>query len=259
MENHRSINRRKKQTSKATLSQIAPSTPQPHASIADLSRILGNQRTSDLLASSTLYRDEKPDKAPSDNAEYDEATAKVIKAISETKPVKMIIDRTKQEGAAFATTLHGALLTGSALSLLVSALHVNNMPLPISEVPIPLSKIDDSLTDLELKINYESDGSPLNPEKVMATLIYVPGKASAEKERKKLAEEKREQEIIALRNSNEQFRQMLMSPEEKQREQEMLFKLLQNVLHPTIPDLELSSETADEIKQETPSLLKMRE
>ncbi|MEQ8677290.1 MAG: hypothetical protein RLP44_27765 [Aggregatilineales bacterium] len=246
-----------KQKKKSTLAEQAVKTP---ANVANLHRLLGNQGVQRLLSDDHTLQREEPQSTETkkDAAEYKEAGEKLAEAIKETDTAKAIIEKAKEEGGAFISTLHGGLIGGTALAVLIAALHVNDSPLPISEIPIPLEKVDKSLKDLELKIEYESDGSPLMPEKVMLTFVYTPGKAAAEKERKEKAKQKLEEEIIALRKSNEQFRQMLMTPEERKREQEMLMQALNNVLFPQLPDVTHGEETKKDVQKEMPDLLKMR-
>lgn len=229
--------------------------------VNDLHRLLGNQGIQRLISEGhdqpDVQREEQ--KPAGDEAAYKKAGEKVVEAIKETEPVKQIIEKAKQEGLAFVATLHGAMISGATLLTLLTALHLNDTALPISEFPIPLEKLDKSLKDLELKVEYKSDGSPLKPEEVMVTFVYTPGKAAAEKEREKKAKEKLEQEIITLRKSQEQFREMMLTPDERKREQEMLMQALNAVLFPKIPDIKHSPETTKDVQKEMPNLLKMRQ
>ncbi len=255
---HSRIRRKNSDSKRQAKTNVAPPI-NAATNMNDLHRLLGNQGIQRLISEGHDQPDvQREEKKLDDSEAYKKAGEKAVEAIKETEPVKQIIEKAKQEGLAFVATLHGAMISGATLLTLLTALHLSNTSLPISEFPIPLEKLDKSLKDLELKVEYKSDGSPLKPESVMVTFVYTPGKAAAENERKKKAKQKLEEEIIALRKSQEQFREMMMTPDERKREQEMLMQALNSVLFPKIPDIKHSPETAKDVQKEMPNLLKMR-
>ena len=163
-----------------------------------------------------LQREEKPPGQKSEDEKYKEAAQKAGEAFLKTAPGREIVDKAKELGESFISTLPGKVITGTAVAGAVTALAVTHRELPLGIPEIPLDAIRPGL---KMKITYE--GPVDRPTKVMAT-FSLPLGGGGEKKPPVSKSEAYRAETARLAREQEEFREGLKTPEERDRERRML-------------------------------------
>ncbi len=191
------------------------------------------------------------EKKPGDADKYKEAAKKAGEAFLETDVGKELKKKAETLGKDFIASLSGKIMTGTAVTGAVAAVIATNSELPVGIPEIPLDVLHPGL---KMKLTYE--GPVRNPSKVMVGFSVPLGRDKPAPKKKTVSKaEQFRQETARMNKEQNDFRQGLKSPEERQKEDDAFWRaywggMNKYGLKPLgVPGLD---------EKEKPDLLKMR-